>query len=1189
MYYFFTRNPYPKQLGLRKLLLIMKLVSLLLLGTMLHVSASTLGQKVSVHAKRATLQEILQDIQNQTNYDFLYSNTQLKHEDKIDVSMKNKDLREVLQKVLTPQGLVFFVEDNMVLIKSRKELAASPELVQRVIEGYVKDEQGQPISGVSVSLQNSNLAVASDGKGYFRLQSPTEQATISVSAMGYSTQVIQVTGSAPLQIILKEAVSDLDEVVVVGYGVQKKANLTGAVSQVNAEDIALRPDANIATTLQGLMPGLNIQMNDGDPSATPDINVRGFNSINGGSPLVLIDGIEGNITRVNPNDIESVTVLKDASSASIYGARGAFGVILITTKTGKAGTTSIAYTNNFGWTSPTARTDYISDPYIYGRTVDAALYGYNGTSYTNYNAMDWETIKMVANGEIEPFHELQNNGSYKFFHKSNWWDHLFKKQQASSFHNISISGGTDKLKGYLSGRVFKRESINNINEDADMDRQNLKANLVFTPYPWLEISNNTQFINEKDKDYGGYTNGFGGLWSTTTWYNLMAFYPIMVDGIPTDIGTGTGGQGGNAGLHSGKTWRLFNNEEFTNTFRAVAKPVKGLQINFDYSNRIENTARTFRLNPFEYLAGNKLDHRIVGLNRLTEYRWKDKYNAINLFATYENRFADKHNLKLLAGYNQEKFDRDRIATTADDLLIEDLSNLSLATVMNSISGSATNWAIQGFFGRLNYDYENKYLLEINARYDGSSRFPENSRWGLFPSVSLGWQVDREAFWEPIKPYVSSLKIRGSYGKLGNQTVDVNTFKELMSVGKSDWLDGGNRLVFATMPGPLPNVVTWESTKSTNIGADIGFLENKLLFNVDWFRKDVEGMYLPGEPLPAVFGASEPRENYAALMNKGFEVGVSYQNKFDVAGSPLNFSVSANVSNFIGTITRYNNPKGLLSSYYEGKRLGEIWGYHIDGQFQSDEEALAFQNSFTNPANSLSQVYNDVLNVTQNSEWNHLRGGDIRYVDVNGDGRIDKGENTLDNHGDLQRIGNSMPQFPFGLNLNMRWKNIDMSVALAGVARQDWYPTGDLFWGPYQRPYLSFIRKDLIDNAWRPDETANKYPQIYRGYSSLQSGRSLYELNDYYLQNLGYVRVKNFSVGYTLPQQWTQRVKVDKFRVFFSGENILTWSFGGLTKYLDPEQAGAAVNYSAPATADDRGDLRTYPMGKTFSLGVMLNL
>ncbi|MGO1670219.1 MAG: SusC/RagA family TonB-linked outer membrane protein [Sphingobacterium sp.] len=1167
----------------------MKLVSLMLIGMMLQVSAVTFGQKISVHAEQATLKDILQDIQNQTNYDFLYSDTQLDSRHRMDVSMQDRDLDEILQKILTPQRLVYYLENNMVLIKTRSELQVNPELIQQVIEGYVKDAQNNPLVGASVSLLNSNLATATDQHGYFSLESPTEQATVIISAVGYASQELETSGNQPLQVILEESVSELEEVVVVGYGEQKKAHLTAAVSQVNAEDIALRPDANIATTLQGLMPGLNIQMNDGDPSATPDINVRGFNSINGGSPLVLIDGIEGNITRVNPNDIESVTVLKDAASASIYGARGAFGVILITTKTGKAGTTSVTYTNNFGWTTPTARTDYISDPYVYGKTVDAALYGYNGSSYTNYNAMDWETIKMVANGEIEPFHELQADGSYKFFHRSNWWDHLFKKHQASNFHNIAISGGTDKIKGYLSGRVFQRESINNINSDANMDRQNLKANVVFTPNHWLEISNNIQFINEVDKDYGGYTNGFGGLWSTTTWYNLMSFYPIMVDGVPTDIGTGTGGQGGSAGLHSGKTWRLFNNEEFTNTFRVVAKPLAGLQINFDYSNRIGNTARSFRLNPFEYLAGNRLDHRIVGLNRLTEYRWKDKYYAMNLFATYTKSVADKHNFKILAGFNQERFDQDRVAATGDDLLIEDLSNLSLATVMNSIAGSATNWALQGYFGRLNYDFDNKYLLEVNARYDGSSRFPSDSRWGLFPSVSLGWQVDREDFWDPIKPYVSSFKLRGSYGKLGNQTVDVNTFKELMSVGMGSWLNGGNRLVYAGMPGPLPNVVTWETTKSLNLGADIGLIKNRLYLNVDWFRKNVEGMYLPGEPLPAVFGANEPRENYAVLRNEGLEIGVSYQDQFDLAGSPFNFNITANVSNFKGIITRYNNPNGLLSSYYEGKRLGEIWGYRIDGQFQSDQEALAYQNSFENPSNNLSLVYNGILNVMQNSEWNHLRAGDLKYLDLDGDGRIDKGDNTLDDHGDLERIGNSMPQFPFGLNLNMRWKSFDMSIAVAGVARQHWYPTGDLYWGPYQRPYLSFIRKDLVDNAWRPDATGNTYPQIYRGYSSLQSGRSLYEVNDYYLENLGYLRVKNFSVGYTLPQSWTQRVKVDKLRVFFSGENIFTWSFGGLTKYLDPEQAGAAVNYSSPASADNRGDVRSYPMGKTYSFGVMLNL
>lgn len=669
----------------------------------------------------------------------------------------------------------------------------------------------------------------------------------------------------------------------------------------------------------------------------------------------------------------------------------------------------------------------------------------------------------------------------------------------------------------------------------------------------------------------------------------MPFYPNFVDGIPTDIGTGSGGQGGNAGLVSGKSWRLFNNEEFTNTFRVVARPVKGLEVNFDYSNRIENTSRTYRLNPFTYLAGYKLTPQTVGINRLSEYRWKDKYNALNLFGTYQTSVADHHNFKLLLGFNQEVFDRDRIATEADDLLVEDLSNLALATTMKSIAGSATNWAVRGFFGRFNYDYDRKYLMEINARYDGSSRFPTDSRWGFFPSLSLGWQVDREAFWQKLSPYVSTFKVRGSYGKLGNQTVDVNTFKELMTVKRGDWLNNGLPLTVAQMPAPLPSVVTWETTKSLNLGVDIGVINNKLFVNADWFQKNVEGMYLAGEPLPGVFGASEPKENYAALRNDGWEVNVSYRDKFDVAGAPLNFNVTGNISNFKGTITKYNNPKGLLSSYYEGQRLGEIWGYRVAGQFQSDEEAFAYQNSFDNPSTNLGQVYDDVLNIMQNSEWNHLRGGDIKYLDLDKDGKINKGDNTLENHGDLERIGNAMPQYLFGLNLNARWKGFDFSAALAGVGKQDWYPTGELYWGSYQRPYLSFIRKDLIDNAWTPENKDNTYPQIYRGYSSLQARRSLYEVNDYYLTNVGFMRVKNLTLGYTLPQEWTRKAKVERLRVFFSGENMFTWSFGKLTKYIDPEQAGAAVNYSDPDKVKERGDQRVYPMGKTYSFGVILGL
>ncbi|WP_238387189.1 TonB-dependent receptor [Sphingobacterium olei] len=1170
----------------------MKLYSFLLFGFFLQASGSTYAQKVSLSVQQAELVDVLAKIQEQTNLDFLYNSSQLKYVDKIDLHVKNVDLKKVLDACLTPRGLFYVVQNKTVLIKKAVELDGTvlEDAQQRQINGVVWTGEGEPLVGASIRLVESNIAAASQLDGSFSIPVVQDEGQLMITALGYEEQLLTYEVGTPLNIVLQAKKSDLDEVVVVGYGVQRKANLTGAVAQINAEDIALRPDANISATLQGLMPGLNIQINNGDPSATPDINVRGFNSINGGSPLVLIDGIEGNITRVNPNDIESVTVLKDAASSAIYGARGTFGVILITTKTGKVGTTSVNYTNNFGWTTPAARTDYISDPYVYAKTVDAAIFGYNGSSYSQYNAMDWEAIQMVARGEIEPFHELQADGTNKFFYKTDWWDYLFRKYQASNFHNISVSGGSDKLKGYLSGRVYERQSINNINKDAGIDRQNMKANLVFTPYNWLEVSNNVQFINEKDKMYGGYSNGLGGLWSTTTWYNLMPFYPNFVDGVPTDIGTGSGGQGGNAGLVSGNSWENTGVEEFTNTFRVVAKPLEGLQINFDYSNRIENTSRSTRLNQFTYLNGNRLTPQTVGLNRLSEYRWKDKYNALNLFATYNKSLVDKHNFKLLLGYNQEEFDRDRVMAAGDDLLIDDLSNLALATTMNSMTGNATNWAVRGFFGRFNYDYDNKYLLEINARYDGSSRFPTDSRWGFFPSVSFGWQLDRETFWEDIKPYVPSLKLRGSYGKLGNQTVDVNTFKELMNVARNNsWLNMGNMLTIAQMPAPLPSVVTWETTKSLNFGADLGLIKNKLFFNVDWYRKDVEGMYLPGEPLPSVFGANEPKENYAALRNDGYEIGISYQDKVDMAGAPLSFNVTANVSNFKGIITKYNNPKGLLSSYYEGQRLGEIWGYRIDGQFQSDEEALAYQQSFDNPSTSLGQVYDDVLNIMQNSEWSVLRGGDIKYLDLNGDGKIDKGDNTLTNHGDLERIGNAMPRFPFGLNLNAKWKNFDLSAAVAGVARQDWYPTGELYWGTYQRPYLSFIRKDLIDNAWTPDNKDNTYPQIYRGYSSLQNRRSLYEINDYYLINVGYLRMKNLTVGYTIPQELTRKVKVDRLRIFFSGENMFTWSFGKLTKYIDPEQGGSAINYSSPATADDRSDQRVYPMGKTYSFGVMLGL
>ena len=1060
---------------------------------------------------------------------------------------------------------------------------------EQTVTGTVTDESEVPLPGVSVFVKSTTRGTATDFDGNFSLRVPQGEVTLVFSYLGFQQKEVPLNGQTQLKVQLSDDVQSLNEVVVVGYGTQKRANLTGAVAQIDAEDIALRPSPNISSSLQGLLPGFNIQVNNGDPTATPDINIRGFNSINGGGPLVLVDGIEGDITRVNPNDIENITVLKDAASAAIYGARGAFGVVLITTKRGKSGDVKVEYTNNLAWTTPTVRTDFVSDPYVYGKTIDAAIWGYNGSSYTGYDEQDWETIQQVSRGEIEPFHELQPDGSYKFFHKTDWYDYLFKEWQPSSMHNISISGGSDKLKGYLSGRTYERETIQDI-VDAEMKRYNLNSTISFTPTDWLELSNSTFFSQEQDEDYGGYRNGYGGVWSTTTWYDLAAFYPYEIDGMPVDVGRGgAGGQGGHAAMEAGNNWRRFNTEEFRNTFRVKLTPMEGLELNFDYSNKIDNTSRTYRFNEFEMLSGGKLEPITTGINRLGEYRWKDTYNALNAFGSYETSLADVHNFKLLLGYNQEEFEQDRVYAAQNGLLIRELANLALGTELMDAQGSALVWAVQGAFGRFNYNYDQKYLLEVNARYDGSSRFPEDSRWGFFPSISAGWQVDRENFFEPLEEVISNLKLRASYGKLGNQSVGVNTFQQLMGVGRLPWLDNGTPLNYVTAPNPLPRVVSWETTRSIDFGIDLGFFDNRLLANFDWYEKNTEGMYLPGAPLPAVFGAAEPRENLASLRNRGFELGLQYRDQFSLAGSPLHFGISANVSNFKGVITKYENPEGLMSSYWEGQELGQIWGYHIDGQFQSDEEALAYQQSFENPSNSIGRVYNYILNIVQNDEWNRLRAGDIKYVDVDGDGRIDRGNYTLEDHGDLQPIGNAMPKFPFGFNINARWKGLDLSVAGAGVGKQHWYPTGDIYWGSYQRPYLTLLRKDLISNAWTPENPGNTYPQIERGYASLGSGRSLYEMNDYYLENIGYLRVKNITLGYTLPQELTEKFEVKRLRIYFSGENLLTWRFGNLSEYIDPEQAGSAIDYSLPGSAVGRADLRDYPMGKTYSFGMNLTL
>ncbi|WP_170283940.1 SusC/RagA family TonB-linked outer membrane protein [Flagellimonas olearia] len=1133
--------------------------------------------------KTVTVDEVFDLIMEQTDYDFFYEEGIFDAYPKVNLKKGTIRTNKLLSEVLGFGNLLVTVQPNKTIIIEGKVLkeASAP---QATVSGMVTDGSGLPLPGASIVEKGTINGVQTDFDGEFEITLKGKDPTIVVSFIGYETKEVEVGSRQIVNVVLKESVSNLKEVVVVGFGTVRKENLTAAVDQVTADELGNRANTSIVQSLQGVMPGLNIQSNNGDPRQNPEINIRGFNSINGGSPLVLVDGIAGNLNLLNPSDIETVTVLKDAGSAAIYGARGAFGVILVTTKKGKEGSVKVNYNSTVSLASPTVRTDYISDPVLYGKTVDAAIYGYNGTSYTGYTSdLDWERLQSVADGVYAPWQELQADGTYKFYGNTDWYDYLYRKQVFSQINDVSISGGNETVQAYLSGRVYKSGTVQKL-QDEDVVRKNIKGNISFKVNDWLRLSNDIQYNTGNQIEYGGRAAGWGSTWTYDNNY-LFAFDSPIIDGVPFNRAGGVTF----ASVLTGNSYEDYDYKQLVNTFSTIITPFDNLKINVDYSYRFTNTNWSRRLNPFQSLIGERLEEQTRGLNRLTEQKTENVYNVLNAYANYSQSIGKHHNLKLTLGYNQEDLNEDDVIAEQGGLFDPNYSSLNLGTELLRADGSSTNWAVQGVFGRFHYDFDDKYLFDFTARYDGSSRFPKDSRWGFFPSASAGWFLSKENFWEGIEPTVSMFKLRGSYGILGNQNVGLYTFSQLLAIDTTDWLVGSARLNMVSAPNPLPSSSTWENTATTNFGLDLGFFDNKLTTSLDVYRKEVTDMYLPGEPLPGVFGANEPRENSADLEVKGFELSLSYQNTFTLKGKPLRFKVGGSLNNSVGRITKYSNPNGLLSSFYEGQTLGEIWGYRTDGQFQSDEEALEYQNTFVNPELHLSDVYNFVFNGAQNNAFKGLRGGDVKYLDVDGDGKIHNGDNTLEDHGDLRVIGNAMPKYQFGFLISSEWNGFDLLVQGSGVGSQDWYPRGRMYWGTYERPYVAYIRKDLVSNAWSVDNPKGNYPRIERGYTALSSNRQLSAVNDHYLENLGYLRVKNLTLGYTLPQEITRKVSIERLRLYFSGENLFTFRFGGLTKYLDPEQAGSGVSLSNPNAATSSSDVEDYPMNKMFSLGVNITL
>lgn len=1040
---------------------------------------------------------------------------------------------------------------------------------QKEITGRVFDATGIPLSGVTVINLQTQASAQSNEDGSFSISAENGQR-LRFSYQGFVSQELTIQDQSQVTIRLELDNTALDEVVVVGYGTQKKANLTGAVDQVGPEVFEGRPLANVSQMLQGAVPNLNIMPADGKPTRAPSFNIRGTTSIGqGGSALILIDGVEGDPSILNPNDIESVSVLKDASSAAIYGSRGTFGVVLITTKRAKEGRSTINYSGGLTSQSPTTLPDFVTDGYTYAERFFAAYNAWNNYSSipsklnkTQIFTVDWleEFRKRKEAGNTETV-TVNDNGEYVYYANEDYYGALLKDRTFVQDHNLSASGTSGKIDYFLSGRLFDNSGLYRYNTDT-YKSYNTRAKAGLQVTDWLRVENNIDYSFVKYHDPS--TAGEGG----NIWRNIAdeghPSSPIYnPDGSFSFSAAYTLGDfiyGKNGTDFEKKDLRnttSFATKFFNNTFR-----IKG---DLTFRNRDYGSTRVRVPVPYSVKEGEIIPLKTGMNDNIYQVAQETNYLFTNLYGEYENTFAEDHYFKGLLGYNYEQQRYNSTYITKTGLLTTDVDNINLA-LGDAVQATAgyNRYRLAGLFFRLNYIYKDRYLFEANGRYDGSSKFPTNEQWAFFPSVSAGWRVSQEPFWEVSPEAISEFKIRASYGSLGNGNIAPYSFLDLYNINASGRVLDGRKNMYTSVPTVIPNNLTWETARTANLGVDLTFLNNKINFTGDIYRRETLNMYTAGQQLPEIFGATSPKGNYADMTTTGFEMTLSYRDRFQIGEKELGFGVKATLADYRSTIDRFNNETGNLNDYYAGKRYGEIWGYTTQGLFSSQEEIDGAPKQTLIKSSNSGKIY----------------PGDIRFADLDGNGVIDYGSNTLDNHGDLSVIGNEEPRYIYGLNLNLDYSNVYFSAFFQGVGKQDWYPSNEsIFWGQYNRPYNNLPTWHL-DNYWTEDNMGAYFPR-YAGYNT-----SLKQTTQTrYLQNAAYIRLKNIQLGYSFPQSFVSKLKLQGLRAGLSAENLWTWSpLYKRTKDIDIANIGS----SDPDIGTGSGDGFNYPTMRSISFNLSIN-
>lgn len=1163
--YFLNRESLKRLLRTMKVTIVILLVSVL--SGWASVGSYAQSTKLSINMQKVSIKQIMQHIEDNSEFYFLYKNDVIDVSKVVNVKANDAPIQEILSQAFDGENVEYRIRDRQIIITERGSKSPNIQINgDRKISGMVKDSNGELIPGASVVAKGTSIGTITSTEGKFEINVPGKTTTLIVSFVGFKTQEFELTGQSNYQIVLEESFIGVDEVVVVGFGTQKKSSVSGSVTHVQMDElIADRPLVSSAHALQGVAPGLQVVSNSAQPGATStELNVRGFTSINGsGEPLVLVDNVPMDLDDINPRDIESITVLKDAASASIYGARAAFGVIIISTKKAKKGesmkfqysnTTSFNYLGEMvEKTTPKQFAEALK-----GWGVESYFSGQNVVKWLDY-IEKYETNPSLLNDLYiyDPVRKINHNivldptdnTHYPLTTTDNLNDFL-NNTGSTSIHNFTVSGGNEKIAFRVNAGYSFEDGIFKTSND-QFKKYNLNANLNADLLSNLSSSTTIYYnkTNKKDPNIG-----MGSVIDNDS-YNPTGYFQISeTDAIPFDTPLNRITYDSPT-LNETNNIRLFQKLEYS--------PLKDLSIIGEYTFE-KGFSETESLNkqnryasPFKFTENNADAQNRYDNTRLRRDYATHEYQGINVYARYSKQL-NNHNLQFLSGINRETRRNNNFWAAKKTLVSTDLPFLGGALGEMEVDDAYSDWAIIGYFGQIDYNYADRYLLQVNARYDGSSRFLEGDRFVFLPSVSAGWNIHNESFMENANT-ISMLKLKGSWGEIGNQnTGDLYPMIPGFPFANADWVNLATALEYRSVnPAQLiAGSLTWEKVQTTNIAVDVALFKNKLSSTFEVYSRKTIGMLAAGQKRPAALGATEPKENAADLNTTGWDFDLGWKDKIGEIEYGINLSLWDNQTE----ITKFSNPGGLISEYYEGRKIGEIWGYVTDRFFTVDDFVEGTLDAHLSGDN---RQLKEGIAIVENQKTPYP--GDIKYVDLNGDGVINSGNNTLKptidpvtgeviaktGPGDRKVIGNVNRRYQFGVNGYVKYRNFDFSFILNGVMKRDLDFDNMLFW-PYPSGFDNLFGHQL--DYWMPDNQDAFYPRVH-GDALNQNKFSNYGTSRMtqtkYLSSGAFLKIQNITLGYDVPKALLKKINIQKLRVFVSADNVLT--FDKLPKGVDPEQ------------------------------------